>query len=134
MFRACYDFVIPDLDRFVLSCSIIISLTIMSAMVRRWPSSIVSSPRRDYIGTSGSTIGMQFFIDLVSAQTPELGITVETSSVVRQALDNSNATTSPRTIGWMRTMIELDKATEAHLWAIDCQGEAKPAASHPRHN
>ena len=58
-------------------------------------------------------------------QTPELGVSVEPSSVVRQSLDKNGMISSARQVGWLRTVIEWDRSSEAHLWALDCQGESQ---------
>ncbi|GJE86983.1 transcription factor IIIC subunit delta N-term-domain-containing protein [Phanerochaete sordida] len=49
--------------------------------------------------------------------TPDSGIAVDKSSVVKQALDKAQTTGSQRPLGWLRTMIELGKANDMHAWA-----------------
>ncbi|KIP09279.1 hypothetical protein PHLGIDRAFT_505344 [Phlebiopsis gigantea 11061_1 CR5-6] len=53
--------------------------------------------------------------------TPEPGIAVDTSSVVKQNLDRSLTLNSQKPIGWLRTMIEGDKGANLHQWVLTCQ-------------
>ncbi|KAI0693750.1 transcription factor IIIC subunit delta N-term-domain-containing protein [Cytidiella melzeri] len=50
--------------------------------------------------------------------TPTLGISVEPSSITKQANDSQR---SDESLGWYRTMIERNKDHEPHQWAMDCQ-------------
>ena len=55
-------------------------------------------------------------------QTPDHGLAVEKSAVIRQSSDKSAAFTGYKQVGWLRTMIEWDKTFELHQWAADCGG------------
>ncbi|KAI0917842.1 hypothetical protein AcV5_002680 [Taiwanofungus camphoratus] len=52
--------------------------------------------------------------------TPEAGVAVERSSIIKQAPGIENALNSIKPVGWFRTMIEFDKAL-FHHWPADCQ-------------
>ncbi|KAI0695325.1 putative zinc-finger of transcription factor IIIC complex-domain-containing protein [Cerioporus squamosus] len=53
--------------------------------------------------------------------TPDTGISVELSSVIKQAPDSSKLPSrSTRPLGWLRTMVEFDRSL-AHQWPNDCK-------------
>ncbi|KAJ3555131.1 hypothetical protein NM688_g2748 [Phlebia brevispora] len=57
---------------------------------------------------------------LTTNATPEHGVNVQRSAIIRQELDNSRASTDYKPTGWLRTMIEWDKSIVVHQWAADC--------------
>jgi general transcription factor 3C polypeptide 4 len=58
----------------------------------------------------------------LSNQTPDPGINVDSSSVVKQDLDKSLTLETHRPIGWLTTMIEGNKGAGMHQWVLDSQG------------
>ncbi|KAI0642097.1 putative zinc-finger of transcription factor IIIC complex-domain-containing protein [Trametes meyenii] len=52
--------------------------------------------------------------------TPDAGVNVELSSVMKQALDFKSPSRSPQPLGWLRTIAEFDRSL-VHQWPIDCQ-------------
>ncbi|OBZ74220.1 hypothetical protein A0H81_05959, partial [Grifola frondosa] len=52
--------------------------------------------------------------------TPDPSVSVELSSVVRQSPNVEGLADSIRPVGWLRTMIEFDRAL-VHHWPADCQ-------------
>jgi len=51
--------------------------------------------------------------------TPDIGTNSE-ASTTKNGLDTKNGPSSPRPVGWLRTMIGFDK-TLVHHWPVDCQ-------------
>ncbi|TFK90124.1 hypothetical protein K466DRAFT_638963 [Polyporus arcularius HHB13444] len=53
--------------------------------------------------------------------TPDTGVSIELSSVIKQAPDSSKSPSrSTRPLGWLRTMVEFDRSL-AHQWPNDSQ-------------
>ncbi|KAI0358005.1 hypothetical protein OH77DRAFT_1449501 [Trametes cingulata] len=52
--------------------------------------------------------------------TPDAGVNVELSSVMKQTLDSKLPPGSTSPLGWLRTMVEFDRST-MHQWPTDCQ-------------
>ncbi len=58
----------------------------------------------------------------LAPKTPDTGVNVELSSVIKQTLDSKPSThSSARPLGWLRTMVEFDRSL-AHQWPADCNG------------
>ncbi|KAI0340524.1 hypothetical protein BDW22DRAFT_1398185 [Trametopsis cervina] len=53
--------------------------------------------------------------------TPQLGIAVEPSSVLKQAHGKSFRPNAENSVEWFHTMIEWDKTREPYQWAMECQ-------------
>ena len=60
---------------------------------------------------------------MLLTQTPDPGISVENSSVIKQPLDEIRMKMgSHKPVGWLRTMIEWGKTSEMFPWAAECAG------------
>ncbi|KAI1793486.1 transcription factor IIIC subunit delta N-term-domain-containing protein [Ganoderma leucocontextum] len=81
------------------------------------------------VSGSPSVRGLQFSQDgqlvlltkyAIYILTPDAGVNVELSSVIKQTLDSKPSTHSAtRPLGWLRTMVEFDRSL-AHQWPADC--------------
>ncbi|KAI0630592.1 putative zinc-finger of transcription factor IIIC complex-domain-containing protein [Trametes polyzona] len=52
--------------------------------------------------------------------TPDVGINVELSAVMKQANEPAPSSRSARPLGWLRTLVEFDRGLQ-HQWPTDCQ-------------
>ncbi|KAI0675674.1 putative zinc-finger of transcription factor IIIC complex-domain-containing protein [Trametes maxima] len=81
------------------------------------------------VSIAPSVSGLQFSEDgqamlltkyAVYILTPDAGVNVELSSVMKQALDSKSPSRSPQPLGWLRTIAEFDRSL-VHQWPTDCQ-------------
>ncbi|KAH9857250.1 putative zinc-finger of transcription factor IIIC complex-domain-containing protein [Lenzites betulinus] len=81
------------------------------------------------VSISPSVNGLQFSEDgqavlltkyAVYILTPDAGVNVELSSVMKQTLEATSLSHGTRPLGWMRTLVEFDRSL-AHPWPADCQ-------------
>ncbi|KAI0331648.1 hypothetical protein GY45DRAFT_1369805 [Cubamyces sp. BRFM 1775] len=91
--------------------------------------SVASALSLPSVSISPSVKGLQFSDDgqaflltkhAVYILTPDAGVNVELSSVIKQALDSNLRTRSAKPLGWLRTILEFDRCLE-HQWPTECQ-------------
>ncbi|KAL7280333.1 hypothetical protein ACG7TL_005250 [Trametes sanguinea] len=90
---------------------------------------MLAALRLPSVTISPSAKGLQFSGDgqvilltkyAVYILTPDAGVNVELSSVMKQALESDTPSQSAQSLGWLRTVVEFDRAL-TQQWPSDCQ-------------